>query len=262
MIARRKRARLTYRTHAAHANDRCTRLVTRLHDVGNVDRRRRFCTIVSLALSIAISALVTAFALSSTRFGWLACLALIPLYIAIARCAPVVAATSGALWGSSLYFFGTLVFDAAIPEDFRALLLLSVIPAAYAFLGAHLTRRIGFSPFVLGVGWIGVELAIQPVGLKLGLLAGAQSEFAVLQWAGRALGYTLVAFAVAYVNACLLSVLSCIRVTAPRARPVAASGHSNARLTPQTFFVVPLHSIRPSRPRAPPVCALAWNGNI
>ncbi len=223
--------------------------------MGNCNRRRRCAVAISLALSIALSALLTAFALSSTHFGWLGCLALIPLYIAIARCAPAVAATCGALWGGSLYFFATLVFDAAIPEDFRALVLLSVIPAAYAFLGAHLTRRIGFSPFVLGVGWIGVELAVQPVGLKFGLLAGAQSEFALLQWAGRALGYTLVAFAVAYVNACLLSVLSRIRVTAPRARPVPASGAHSRRLKAQIFACSPLLAVLQTRPRAPPdVC--------
>ena len=114
-------------------------------------------------------------------------------------------------------------------------------------------RWIGFSPFVLGVSWMGVELAFEPLGLHTGLLIGTQGDGTLIHWLGGALGYVLVAFVVALVSAALVSALARVRV--PFATPCYAvrSTESGTLLVPQTYSCFPLLVIPPSQPRAPPI---------
>ncbi len=143
--------------------------------------------------------------------------------------------------------------DTGIPEGLLSLLLLTAIPAIYAYLAAKLTRWIGFSPFVLGVTWMGVELAFEPLGLHNGLLAGTQADGTLIHWLGGALGYVLVAFVVALVNAALVSVLSRVGVNIPGSRYVPVLTEGGTLFVPQTFSCFPLFTIRGSQPRAPPI---------
>jgi len=133
-----------------------------------------------------------------------------------------------------------------------SLLLLTAAPAVYACLGSRLTRWIGYSPFVLGVGWMGVELVLGRAGVSSGLWLGVQSDVAVLHWIIGALGYVFAAFLVAYVAALLVSVLSGLRIAIPRPRTASGTGNAGARLAPQTFCCFPLSLIPASQPRAPP----------
>ena len=128
-----------------------------------------------------------------------------------------------------------------------------MVPGIYAYLGARLTRWIGFNPFVLGVAWMGVELALGPAGLRTGLLAAAHEDGTFVHWVSEALGYVLVGFLVALVNASLVSVLSAACWTVLPARHRVPSGDVGASLPPQTFFSHPLLAIRASQPRAPPM---------
>jgi hypothetical protein len=57
-----------------------------------------------------------------------------------------------------------------------------------------LTRQKGFSPLLLGLGWIAVELALQPLGLRYGLLAATQGSGLVVRTMGYLAGYVMVAF--------------------------------------------------------------------
>ncbi|MGB2988145.1 MAG: hypothetical protein WBE26_19935, partial [Phycisphaerae bacterium] len=185
--------------------------------------------------------------------SWLGWLTLLPLFFAIRVCRPVIATLSGAVWGFSLFAFSVAGTGLSVEPSIGALALLTAIPALYAYLGARLTRWIGFSPYVLGVGWMGVELAFEPLGLHHGLLAGTQGGGTLIHWIGGALGYVLVAFLVAYVTASLVTVLSNVRVAIPRPRPAAGSADEGTRLVPQTFCCFPLFVIPASQPRAPPI---------
>ena len=142
--------------------------------------------------------------------------------------------------------------DAAVFSSLGSLLLLSVVPAAYACLGAWLTRRIGFNPFVLGFGWMGVELALSPAGLRTGLLGAVEGQGAFLHWVSGALGYVLVAFVIALLSASVVSVLSAARWPALRRSSRIPSANPGALLAPQTFFCFSLSAFHPLRPRAPP----------
>ncbi|MEK6798758.1 MAG: hypothetical protein AABZ12_07325, partial [Planctomycetota bacterium] len=127
------------------------------------------------------------------------------------------------------------------------------LPGAYAFLGAALTRWIGFSPFVLGVTWAAVEIALGPLGLSLGLAAANVPGSGVLAWIGHVLGYALVAVVVGYVNAMLVAVLGHVRIAVPRFSRVTASSNRGEPLPPRTLMSRSRFALQPSRPRAPPL---------
>lgn len=122
----------------------------------------------ALGGSLLISAYLLAVANAHPTCAWLGWFSLVPLFLVIRFWRPTGAMLGGALWGVSLYVFSVGQPGAAVAGGMGSLLLLALIPAAYAAGGAWLTRRIGFSPFVLGYTWMGVELALAPAGLCTG----------------------------------------------------------------------------------------------
>jgi hypothetical protein len=118
-----------------------------------------------------------------------------------------------------------------------------------------MTRQIGFSPFLLGLGWMGVEFALRPVGLQHGLLASTQDGNMLLGALGSFAGYVIVAFLVAYINAALLSVITHVQVSTSGLRYIRGSAVVPQRII---IFDIPCfldHVARPSQPRAPPAFA-------
>ncbi len=207
---------------------------------------------VALAVALVGSAYLTATAVGSPTHAWMGWLSLLPLFVAIRVLRPLRASACGALWGGCLFAFCVAADRTAVSANLASLALLTAIPAIYTFLGAWLTRWMGFSPFVLGVGWMGVELALAPLGLHSGLLAGTQDHTALMDYIGRALGYVLVAFLVAYVNAALVAVFARVRLRLPRPFRITTSGNGVLFLRSQIIGGLSLVALQPSRPRAPP----------
>ncbi len=208
---------------------------------------------VALMVSLVVGAFVMALSLESHDHAWLGWLTLLPLFLAIRRLRPLFAMLAGFLWGSSLFLFGVTVFDTGIAENAQSFALLAGVPATYAFFGARLTRWIGFSPFVLGVSWMAVELALSTLGLHEGLLAGTQGDGTLVQWLGGALGYVLVAFVVAFVNAILVAAISAACEVFASSRYVPEPADSGAVLIPRTFPCLSFSISDSCRPRAPPM---------
>lgn len=113
--------------------------------------------------------------------------------------------SAGLFWGACVWAIAFLGFDKSLGASAYGVALLPPVTGLYCLLGALLTRWIGYSPFVLGVAWMGVELALVPIGLNQGLLGWAESDADLLHLLARGLGYVVVAFVVAYVNASLVS---------------------------------------------------------
>jgi len=208
------------------------------------------------AMALAASAYLMALAIESPQRVWLGWVTLLPLFYGIRVLSPARAMISGVFWGACLFVASVAFARTEIAPSFGSFSLLSLIPGVYCYFGAALTRRIGFSPYLLALGWIAVEFAIRPLGLNHGLLAGTQGDGFVVRVVGNFAGYVLVAFLVALVNATLVFILSGVRLsfTSPRLVPKAA-------ITVKSFFVneLPsylLHLIRASQPRAPPIRAL------
>src|SRR3990172_10249959 len=224
--------------------------VAKTSGVVSLLRRGEAC---ALAVALAGSAYLMALAIESPHRVWLGWVTLLPLFYAIRVLSPVHAMASGAFWGAGLFVASIAFANTEIAPSLSSFALLSLIPGAYSYFGAALTRRIGFSAYLLALGWIGVEFAIRPLGLNYGLLAGTQGDGFVIRAVGSFAGYVLVAFLVAWVNAMLVSLLGDVRlsVAAPRRVPKAAA-------TVKRFLVKELpgyllHLIRASQPRAPPI---------
>ena len=205
-----------------------------------------------LMLSLVGSAYLMVLAVASPAYPGLGLLTLLPLFLAIRVCRPTGAALGGALWGFSLYAFSVTGSGHSIDASVSSLALLTAVPGVYAYFSARLVRWIGFNPLVLGMSWMGVELALEPLGLRTGLLAGTQGDGALMHWIGNALGYVLVAFSVAFVSAVIVSILSRAYVGATTPRLLVGSGDKDFRLVQQTFSCFPLLAIPPPQPRAPP----------
>ncbi len=207
---------------------------------------------LALLVSLVVSACVMALAMGTTRFSWLAWFSLLPLFIAMRFWRPVLALPAGAFWGLSLCVFSGFGTDAGFALSLKSLVLLTSIPAAYVCAGAWLTGRVGFNPFVLGVGWMGVELALRPAGIQSGLLGGVEAGMGAVGWVSSALGYVLVAFLVASVNASLVSALSGVNLPAPSLTTVIRPEDAGHYPFPYFLTFFPQLGVTPSNPRAPP----------
>jgi apolipoprotein N-acyltransferase len=217
---------------------------------------RTIARAAGVLLSLMVSAGLMAFAIDSPGRWWLGWFSLLPLFHVIRIGSPRAAMGAGSFWGLCLFLFAVGLFDTQFSATWGSILLLVLIPGAYAFLGAWLTRRIGFSAYLLALGWIGVEFALRPLGLHHGLLAGTQGDDGVvIRVLGSFAGYVLVAFLVAYVNASLLSVLDRVQVCLTQPRLPVRSVEPQRR-----FFLTDLpnhlfYRVCHAQPRAPP-----WSG--
>ncbi len=217
---------------------------------------RRLTPVGALKLFPALiaSGYVLALALGGGAFSWVGLLAVLPLLRAIQILQPKGALVCGFIWGASLYGFGVIQASQVVSPGLSSLCLLSLIPGLYALGGAWATRRWGFSPFVLGAGWMLVEFALRPLSLRAGLLTPPQ-EHLLVGTLCRMFGYILLTFFVAYASAWLLAILT--RVNLRMNRPVALVelGESGRWLWHVIPSRVPCVVVSPSRPRAPPASA-------
>ena len=208
---------------------------------------------LALGVALMVSACLMTIALRSSMGIWLGWFTLIPLFFSIRVLTPPKALAGGAFWGLCLFLFSVAAGKTSFTPDLWSLLLLGLAPGLYAFLGAHLTRRVGFSPLLLGVGWIAVELALLPLGLRHGLLAGTQGQGVIVRTMGYLAGYVVVAFIVAYVNAILLTMLRDVCVVVLRSRLFSGPSGAVKRLFSIDIPAHFPHLLGPSRPRAPPM---------
>jgi len=205
-----------------------------------------------LATALGLSALLTAVAITYPDCHWLAWFSLMPLFVAIRRLSSGWATWCGALWGGGIAFFASILPGGAIPNpDINAIALVA-IPAAYAGLMALYSRRFGYSPLAMALGWILAELAFRTAGVTNGLLAAQYSMGPALHIVAALLGCGFAAFAVVWTNALLTFVpwkitLRCAALLREYEDPYATK-------IPTLIFFCPQSSSRlqePS-PRAPP----------
>ncbi|MHC4356170.1 MAG: hypothetical protein ACYTE3_17110 [Planctomycetota bacterium] len=173
---------------------------------------------LALGVLLVPSALLTAAAAGSADYSWFAWFGLLPLFLAIRVLSPAVAALAGAFWGGCFYLFLAAGAVPGLSLTSHSFALLVLVLMLYAYFGGLLTRWVGFSPMLLALGWILVELTLKPLGLRQGLLAGTQGADGFLHWISCLLGYASVASLVVGVNAWLVLLISSARL-----RPVLPS---------------------------------------
>ena len=211
--------------------------------------------LAALAASLVLSACLTAAALRSRDCSWVAWLSLLPLFWAVRSLRPTAAALCGAFWGAWLYLCSTAGPAPPVASTPLALGLLTAVPAIYAGLCSRLTRRIGFNPLMLALGWILVEMALKPLGLDQGLLASTQSDATHVHWIGRLLGYVFVAALVVCANASRLALLGSGRSKSLPQTPLP--GLPNSEACHPSSVCLRFLALRQAYPRAPPSQSVA-----
>lgn len=205
-----------------------------------------------LACALAVSAYAMSATASSESNWWLGWVSLFPIFYAIRVLRPLHAAAAGSFWGACVFSAASAMHPGLIGGP-AALGLLVLVPGIYAAIGAALTRQIGFSPYLLALGWMGVELLLSPLGLHNGLLVATQGDAPLLQAVGSFTGYAVLAFAVAYLNAMLFTVVSDARIGVCSLQRISIPGDGIRRLAPAEVEVRSSPRPRPSNPRAPPL---------
>ncbi len=181
--------------------------------------------------------------------------ALIPIFVSILVLRPALAGLAGAFWGGAVFALGAWFANNGVrvgfPVSFSSAAALSLIPAAYSVLGSFLTRSIGFSPFVLGVGWLGVELALVLLNGS-GLFTQGYSQNAFLGWIAHTFGSVLVAFVVATTIATLVVTLNHACAILRGRCPALIGVEVRRYLESPRYFSLPCLAIGSCRPRGPP----------
>ena len=206
---------------------------------------------IVLGASLAISAVLMAIAIETPEHFWLGWITLLPLMHAARVLSPAAAFGAGSFWGASL-LASTAALGSDVDFSASSAAILVLGPSLYSWFGASLTRRVGFSPYLMALGWVGVELCLRPVGLEHGLLAGTQGDGMLIRVAGSFAGYFLVAFFVAYINASLLSVIHKVTGSCASTRLAPSASGRMVRLLTLSEPFVASRVLCISQPRAPP----------
>lgn len=201
---------------------------------------------------LAASAYLMALSLRLEEARWLGWITLLPLFLSIRVLVPLEAMVAGGLWGLLLAAFSAHGKDASLVPGFASYAMLTLVPALYAAAASRVTRRVGFHPLLLGLGWVGVELLLQPLTIRNGLLAATQGDGLAIRVIGHVGGYLCVAFLVAYVNASLLEMLSAVVPVGSRRRPLTSVRSFIETLSHRQRWVVLTHSCHQASPRGPP----------
>jgi apolipoprotein N-acyltransferase len=221
------------------------------------DRTRRPSVLVDVAVGagLVLGSLLLVVGMGSPSYRWTAWLALVPLLSAIRVFTPLGALAAGAFWGLSWWSLASVV-GLPVAGGAWGAALLAAAPGAYCLFGAYLTRRIGFSPFVLGVAWTGVELSLSPLAMPSGLVGLPGADSGLLHWVAHTFGYVIVGSATAYVSALAVDVVDRLGKRAPG--PVLTGRTTQvARRFPEQRELAPISTAIAIRPRGPPRCMLA-----
>ncbi|MBI3832994.1 MAG: hypothetical protein HY287_01555 [Planctomycetes bacterium] len=213
-------------------------------------RRSAWQGVILLAPIVVLSAWLTSIARGVTTDFLLRWVALVPLFIAIRILPRSPAAVCGGLWGCFIYLF---VFRHSVSGmNVSHWALLTAAPALFAGVASTVIRRFGFYPLLIGLGWVGLELALRPLALRYGLLLSSQGDSHLMHTFGQIGGYLFVAFLFAVINAIVVGALTQACSAIPR------SLHTTIPIGPGWVLIGPSVlslfecDFRRSQPRAPP----------
>lgn len=233
-----------------------THRLAKVEAMAKVPSSGNFAKASALLASLIAAGVLTGESVSVHAHTWLSWFALIPVFIAIRFLKPSLAAVCGAIWGFSIYAYSAVSGGSGFEPTLLSCLLLTLVPAVYAWFGSHATMRRGFDPLILGLGWAAVEFALAPVKLRYGLIASVQIDNLVLLVVGKTGGCIVVAFLVAFVCATILgAVTDVVCAAAPRSRRLIAAGDSGQCIHLSRWIATIIRYLVPSHPRAPPVLA-------
>ncbi len=207
---------------------------------------------------LAIALLLSAFVLRASAevqgwaiWGWLA---LVPIFLVI-RTLPAPRAALAGMWWGFAYAIARVIFTPEGGASSVADLIAPVfIIGGYCFSASHLVRRIGFSPFILALGWIGVEFALGAFGWRAGLLDASVEAGAIGAWLSPLTGTIVAALVMAWASAMLAHVVVTAHAWVQRNDRLAKllGTRPPLPLIAEILGSLQLASLRTGTPRGPP----------
>jgi apolipoprotein N-acyltransferase len=222
--------------------------------------KQHFIFDIHLLLLITALVLFGAFFMTmsfrTSHAAWIAWVGVFPLLLVIKSVPPVRAMLFGAVWGASVFALSLLIpgTESHIPHTIPSLTLLTIVPAVYAFAGGLLTRWIGFRPFILALGWFGVELGLVPLGIANGFLSHTQGDLTLMLVIEGSFGFGFLGFLVVFISALVLKIADVIRFRRLGTHLFSIFVQvSEFAILPDFFLSYSSEIIlQPAKPRAPP----------
>lgn len=181
-------------------------------------------------------------------------LALFPLFAVIRYMHPKAAVSAGAFWALLLALIFQGGSDLGLINYLPAVIWIGAV-GLYCGGGAWFTRRFGFSPIILAVGWVVMELALKALLISVPAEMIAVSNNSVTQVIATALGYICVALIIVILNATLILSLGKMSLTMS-CRAVCGMISQFCHQTHERGFTFKAWTgMSPTRPRAPPQVA-------
>jgi hypothetical protein len=223
-------------------------------------RKKRFILDIHLLLLITVLVLCGAFFMTmsfrTSHAAWIAWVGVFPLLLVIKSVTPIRAMLFGAVWGASIFVLSLLIpgTESHIPHTVPSLTLLTIVPALYALAGGMLTRWIGFCPFILALGWFGVELGLVPLGIANGFLSHTQVDIGLTYVINGSFSFGFLGFLIVFISSLIIRIAEVIQFRRLGTQLFSIFVQvSDYAIHPDSFLdYSPEIILQPAKPRAPP----------
>lgn len=158
----------------------------------------------ALVFALIVGAYVAASGMASPVYARLSWLGVLPLLIAVRSAPPILAGLCGTIWGLCYWLFAGAVLPTTVPLTATACLQLTGGASAFALLGALITRRYGFHPFLLSATWLLLDVVVCVGGHSVDMSTTVGDETSYSHFLARALGTACLGAALVLINAILL----------------------------------------------------------
>jgi apolipoprotein N-acyltransferase len=199
---------------------------------------------------LVVSALLVAAAIRLPELRPLHWISLVPLFMATRLLRPSGAAYCGALWGVILLY--GLAHSGGAPAGPHSCTFFVLLPALYSGLVSRVVARVGFRPLLLAAAWLLPELLLHLSSGEQGLVGRALCPAGPSALAAHYMGWLVVVWLIAWVNAALVEWLARWWNALRRRRPLPRPAARSRRVAPADLPWRPSIRSRPSSPRAPP----------
>ena len=164
--------------------------------------------LVGIAVALGFSAHLVCLAASSAIWSWLVWVALTPFLLVLRRVGPRGGLAVGLWWGMCMGVCRLAL--AGLPVTAVDIAMPGLGFGLFAAAVCLLSRRIGFSPVIVALLWVGTELGLDVLGWHDGLLVASLASGPLLTWIGAVLGTALITFLIVWTNAQVVELLESV----------------------------------------------------
>jgi hypothetical protein len=233
--------------------DRVPVTMTKSAIVRDVCTCHRVLGVVAISILLILSALIYVSAIATHTFTPLLWICLIPLFRMVKDVELPGAVAGAVLWGMCVAVFRGMLADGAAFSFSAEFFRFCLLPVIFVWGLVWFRRYYGFNPLAVALGWMALEYVWIQAGVNNTVFSSVHGPDSFLDLVANFLGYGFVGFAVAYVNASLVSLTVDMYVAGFRS-PVPKIDVTSFR--PAIINIMPAFSSDywiSLQPRAPPL---------